>query len=469
MELSSAVVCSNQLSFSFEKSNQYYGFVPNEALAELTTTQSLVYSVVQYLSFFNQKVTPASINKRLVGMPRSTIYNLLSYLKKNKYVAVDNGKYLFRNHKSDRSKDFLTAREISDIHLGYFIPMSILSDWRLKGIDKITFSIVKNLIGDQKEKQISIDYLAKKLSFHRATASASIGRLLEQGYLSRKKRGNNCAFYYRIGGVNMSDNVYSISNYRKRPVVDKKQESTGNATSNPTGNATPIYSNNKSNIYYQDRRESTMEETVELRENNALIFLKDIIDYFSIESKRLEDWSSHLEKEKKSLSDAYTQACLDLDTNRMNDIGAKISALELKEKNQGGRVGTVKNALVDHLFFLKRRPFAEVGNSHIQKIGKGVKALLPAFESSGVRKQAFCLLMNSIICDLRLEFYDVWKDLDWRLKSRNETAMNKAIDNCLKRASKPNYQVNHEIALDFYKKQVADAKTEPVDKFQWLN
>lgn len=446
----------------------YSGFIPNEALESLTPSQTLVYATIQFLSFFGLEVNPPSISKRLPGMGFSTIKNSLYFLIHNFYVKREGRAYEFLNHKQDRSKDYLTAKELSSIHKGYWMPLSLLQSHKLKPIDKITLSVIKNLIGTRSERQLSISFIAKKLSRSRNSASVAVNRLLEQGWISRRKRWINGAFYYRIGGLNMSND----KPYGKPGSVDnsvgESGDSTENSASNRTENSAPIYSSDLSNKYIIDTRTEREPDTFKIVENKALFFLKEVINYFSDEVQALERAEREKEAKGGELDKQYTQACSDGDVDLMFSLGAKMAITEQKDKSQGDSLARARSVAVDHLFAVKQRQFAELRATHIQKIGKGVKALLPDFGSGVTRKQAFCILMNSVVCDLRLEYVKVWTDIGWRVKSREDIAMNQAINNCLRRASKSQYRVNDEIALNFYQNKGKD-RFGSDDSYRWLN
>jgi len=71
---------------------------------------------------------------------------------------------------------------------------------------------------------------------------------------------------------------------------------------------------------------------------------------------------------------------------------------------------------------------------------------------------------------LRLEFYQVISKTDWRTPSREEVAMQKAIKNCLIRASRSAYKINDNVAMDFYRhEEKSQGREAKPDRYHWLN
>lgn len=459
-----AAICAQSCNQS-----SYSAFIPNEACEELTPSQCMVYATVQFLSFFSQKITPATINKRLIGMSRGTIRNALLFLKKRAYLVFDKDGVLFKNHKKDRAKDYLTARELPAIHKGYWLSLSLLSSHRLKPIDKITFGVIMSLI-KYKEKKIDISYIAQKINVTVKLTSKSIASLVENAWIKRSRKDTCSPFTYQIGEHFMSQKrpqqPYSISDNitSQRDINTQCHE-----IDTPKCHEIDVHSNNIDNI--NNKYRSNLEDAESIPyvpgKNNSLFFLKTLVDYVDGFVEKLQREKQRAEVAVQQFDDEYLAACNAGDLKKMVDMrtNGDMGMRQLKLDAAKRSLENATEITTNHLRAIGGHIFADMTNSDIQQIGKGVKAILPDFESPTTKKKAFCVLMNSVLYDLKLEYQQVLVKTDWRMKSRERVAMQQAINRCLRRAANSRYRINDKVALGYYDK----VKDVEMVKSDWVN
>lgn len=461
---------TQRLSQPVSKLTNYSGFIPNEVFKKLTPSQTLVYCVVQFLSFFRLEVTPKTIKKYLVYIPLNTVRNCLHILVREKHIKKHQDYYLFLdyNNPDKNTREYLTAKEIAPSHgserKGYWLPLSILESYKLKPIDCITFSVIQSFIGKKPEAEIRMAVIEKRIHKKSAATSRSVNRLEDQGYIARRKDSLNSPFHYRLGGRNMSK-------HNTHTDVDNLTKCTDSDTPNRTDSDMPI-SINKSNYSYRETRVDNNEPaSLELVKNDSLISLKEIVSHFEQEASTLERKISDDERRNTQLKAEFGDAVDSMDYEKSREIGSQMTAQELRGRGNGDMLARAVGVTTNHLHVVKANNLAEIGQSDIQQIGKAAKALLPDFDSPGMRKKAFCLLMNSMLCDLRLEFHRAISKKPWHMKSREQIAMHQAVSVCLRKASSAHYKINDDIALEFYRSKGKTKHKVEVGKgsYHWLN
>ena len=289
--------------------SSYSSFVPNQVFDECRPFEAITYAAVQYLSFHSIKCSARNI-ARNVNLSDKAIKNALCFLRKGRFIVKqEDGTYLFRNLNLDHSTELVDAREVVDLHLGYWFPVDVLKSKRLSNQGKRAFALILSLIKTG-QSQIEMSYIVKKLKLTRSKASPLIGRLLDEGLIARRRNHCRSVYFYQIGAKDMSIYKKDLSTGRPGNRVNsgrqyRKGHPMGTSKGHPMG--TP-FSNKESNISIRDKgRDKRGSDT-----------------YSSGENKNISFWK----EEERKLNVQYTQACNDSDLELMREIGSELSMVE---------------------------------------------------------------------------------------------------------------------------------------------
>jgi len=249
----------------------------------------------------------------------------------------------------------------------------------------------------------------------------------------------------------------------------KNEQSHPDATRQSHPDAT--HSINQSNKYYinNTRTDNGDSDTYEIRANNYLFFLEEVVSYIAVEMERLETEEKRAIDAEQVLQNEYTEACTQQDVAKIQAMAPKLSHSERKRKQCGDDAGNIKKAFRRYDYSLGRTSYIHLNSYQIEKIGKTLKDALPEFPAKQIQNAAFNVLMNSVICDLKSEYAATFKQTDWRISNREQIAMDNAIDNCLKRVVvSNNYRLNPEVDFGIYSKNVKKHQQKH-DAEHWMN
>lgn len=412
--------------------SSYSGFAPNPVFNTCSPSEVMVYATIQYLSFFSIKCSTSNIAKNL-NASDSTIKNARNSLSKKSFISrQQDGTYLFKNFNPGRPNELVDAKELVSLHLGYWLPVETLKSKKITNQEKKAFALIKSLT-NEKEMKIDMNYISEKLKLSRRAASPLINRLLDENLISRDRPHCRSAFIYQTRGQNMS--VYK-NELSTEGCLNFKQ-STQNDTSKGTQNF-PSLSINESNKYFidssKDKRAST---TYESGQKESFFVLKETIDYLLDKIRRFEESPESQEEDIGSLNAKYTQACIDCDLDKIQELRAKMATHDIRENKTGQSRGDsvrAKGILSDHEYCLKKERHMNLSDDQIKKIGTSAKEKvdLDEYASPKIRKMAFCLTFNSLTLDLK----------EQHAKSPN---MDAAVEICLKWLERDRYELNSAI------------------------
>lgn len=427
----------------------YSGFVPNETFNKCTTSEILTYAAIQCLSFFDIPCSTWNIVK-ILNMKESTVKTNVNLLSKKRFIVRrHDGTFLFKNHKLDTSMAFLCPKKLQELHFGYWFPIKLLKDKNLNGTDKKTFSLIKShtkTIG----KCMDISYIAKKIGKSRSTASKSVNRLIENGYLSRRRIDRNSYFYETGGDMNNAGKGIGCE-------MDDMHE---NATSKP-------YISNK-NKYINNLNEEGASSTYG-KTNDSLLYLDETVRSMTKKMNDIKRESLEIDKKYSSLNKEYTNACLEKDFEKMQMLRPYMSSTELCKKIKDDELFKINGYLTDFDFYLKIEHKLNISSAHRNQIGKTIKEIIPKFLEPKITKKVFCLLMNSVVIDCSQSYHKVLKSYDWKDSKREKKAAQETVNLCLSNVKKNNYQLNQIILPEIKKKERGESKKVFLEKYSWIN
>lgn len=436
--------------------DSYSGFVTNEVYDKRRPSEVIVCAVVQYLSFSSIKCSVRNIAKH-ANLSVSTIKNdLCSLRKRRSIVKQDDGTYLFGKTTISGSTEPVAASELDRPqpgrqHLGYWFPLDILKSEKINNQAKRAFALILSLIKSG-VNQIEMRYIAEKLDLSRVSASKLIAKLLSERFISRHRPHNRSTYFYQIGVKEIRNHKKELSTGHEGNSIESDQ-GTQNDTSKGTQNDT--YSITLSSISLRDSRTERELAPIVSRENKSLS-LEKAVEHISSKVEHLEREAEVIAQESKSFDKRYTEACINQDWQQMTEINGKTGYFSVKKIAINSEIEKAKGVTNDHLHMLNTDTIP-IRQSHINQIGFAIKATLPEFENKKNRLPAFCLLMNSVICDIKLAFHKI--NEGWHYQSRQEATMNKVVRACLIQARKSDYHLNDKVAMGYYQRKSASNDT----------
>lgn len=427
--------------------DSYSGFVTNQAFKECRPSEGIVYAVVQYLSFFSIKCSARNIAKH-ANLSVSTIKNDLCSLRKRRFIVKqDDGTYLFGKVNLNGSTEPVAAKELSRPqpgcqHLGYWFPLDILKSEKINNQAKRAFALILNLIKTG-SNQIQMSYIAEKLDLSRVSASKLIAKLLSERFISRHRPHPRSAYFYQIGVKEMRNHKKELSTGHEGNSIESDQ-GTQNDTSKGTQNDT--YSITLSSISIRESRTERELAPLVSRESKSPS-LEKTVEHISSKVGCLEREAKEIAQESKSLDQKYTEACVNRDWKQMTEVRNKAGYFDVKKIAICDEIATAKGITSNHLYMLNKKQMPMLKQHHINQIGSAIKAALPELGDAKTRKRVFCLKMNSVLCDIKLEFCKLNKS--WHYQSRQEATMSRVVRNCLMQAQRSDYRINEKVSMGF--------------------
>ena len=429
--------------------SRYSGFVPNEIFQTCAPVQIMVYAVVQYLSFFDIKCSASNVAKNL-NASSGTVRNALNSLSNAKVILKQqDGTFLFRSHLQDPSTDFLPAKEMTRRHLGYWLPIETLKSKKINNKDKKTLALISSLIHMKKEKKLEMKYIAQKLGVAKNAASQSVGRLLRQQLISRHRMHTRSAYIYQHGrNENMSIYKKDLPT-AAQPTGSLNEQRTQNDPSKCTQNDPPISINKSNKFLIENSKYNSESGTYKSGQKKSLFFFKETIDFLLAEIALLERQQEGPE-DLGMLNAQYTQACIDCDLEKINELRARLASAELEQGRVVQKTGSatkIKATLTDYEYCLKNERSTFITDEQKESIKKAVKHKvgLSQHDDDKKRNMALCLIFNSFILDTKSQY----------LKSQN---IDDAMEICLRRLANDAYEINYELVSKTTQKGLQDDK-----------
>lgn len=440
---------------------QYAGFVPNNVFFKFSPACVLTYAATQHLSFHGLAVTPAAIIKIAPRLSERTINNSLTKLTQEGVLKRDSyGHYLFFNEKNGK---MLPSNDITNNNLGYYIKIHYIKDQRLSNKEILGLVIIENLTY-QKKRTLSIDFIAKVMQTSRSTSSRLIVALEDKGYLSRARANERSPYIYRIEkpkGGSMLSTQPDLS-------TGENQKTPQNDTLKTPQNDIQI-NGDILNIHNRDMwLNGENEATYEIQKNESLKSLEGVLSKLTSETEALDRSKRKTEGDVKRLNDDYTAACKARDLEKMASVRSSLAKAEIALRDAEEGILNKQLNVQDWQATLKADRGIPIRQEDITRIGTVVKKVLPDFSNSMTKKMAFCLLFNSIIKDLRFEYYEKLKGYRWDVKEKERLAMVNAISTCLFRLTKPTYRLNRAIYNDKTAPVVEIAPKPSNERYGWL-
>jgi hypothetical protein len=430
--------------------SQYSGFVPNSAFFKFSPACVIVYAVAQHLSFHQHQVTPAAILKIAPRLSERTINNSLTTLTKECVIKKESyGNYLFHNPISDK---MMPSNEITNSNFGYYIKIHHIKDEWLSNKEILGLAIIENLT-HQKKRTLSIDYIAKIMQSSRSTATRTINGLEKKGYLSRARLNDHSPYLYRV----------------EKPKGNRMNLSTPSPQNDtPKTPQNDAHINNSLNIYNKEHwlYEET-EAAYEIQKNESLKSLEGVLSALTSETEQLDRSKRRIDSDIKRLNEDYTAACKARDLEKMASVRSSLAKAEIALREAEDGILNKQLNMQDWQAALKVERGIPIRQEDITRIGTVVKKVLPDFSNSMTKKMAFCLLFNSIIKDLRFEYYEKLKGYRWDVKEKERLAMTNAISVCLFRLTKPTYRLNRAIYNDKTASVVEIAPKPSNERYRW--
>lgn len=454
--------------------SSYSAFVPNKIFNTCSPSEVMVYAAIQYLSFFDIKCSTPNIAKNL-NASSSTIRNALNSLSKEQQVLrQQNGTFLFKNHCLGHPKELLTAKELTNpnIGYGYWFPVEILKSKKMSNQTKKAFAVMKSLTY-KKEKKIDMNYIASKLGISRSNASPLIQRLLTENLISRDRPHVRSTYIYQTGANDMS--IYKQDLPTGAPTTGAlNDQCTENRTSKCTENRTSL-SIKRSNIFLRDKSKDQRDSgTYQSGQEKSFFVLKETVEFLIQEIEHIAEPQSQ-EEEVKNLNDQYTQACVDHDIEKIQELRAKMSVHDVQTKRDGQtKINTEKTKAIlsDHQYCLKRNQSVALTVEQIKQIGSAVKEKVKAenYADPKKRNRALCLLFNSIFLDIKSQHPKSLRGYPYQKKDRDSMAMTDSVDICIKRMATDDYGINPELVPQILKdrESLSAAHAKNDDRYSWI-